>query len=124
MGISLIITRAYDHTLAETGLEIARDEWLALVASDPDLRLRASHYDTLNPRSGERIHIPYGDAEAELLHEDAALPFLCYRRGELSMPYLARLEHPDDPIRQKVAAVARRLRCQIMHDAGDEILDW
>lgn len=105
MSISLILTRAYDHTFAETGLDIGRDEWLALVASDPDLRLRASHYDTLNPRSGEHIHIPHADAEAELLHEGAALPFLRYRRGELSMPYLARLEHPDDPIRQKVAGI-------------------
>jgi hypothetical protein len=24
----------------------------------------------------------------------------------------------------KVAVVARRLGCQITHDAGDEILDW
>jgi hypothetical protein len=124
MSVSLILTRAYDDALAEAGLVVHRDEWLALVASDPDLRLRTSDYETVNPRSGERIHIPRGDAEAELLHAGTAHPFLYYRRGELSMPYLSRLDSPDDPIRQKVAAVARRLACQITHDAGDEILDW
>jgi hypothetical protein len=40
------------------------------------------------------------------------------------MKYLPRFEDERDPIRRKIAKVARKFGAIITHDAGDEIFEW
>ena len=41
-----------------------------------DLRLRSEPYVAVNPKTGERIQIPAGQADAEIAIEGKWLPFL------------------------------------------------
>jgi hypothetical protein len=52
------------------------------------------------------------------------MPFLRYRRGELRIGFTEALLNPRDPVRYKIAAVAKALDALITHDAGDELLWW
>jgi len=40
------------------------------------------------------------------------------------MRYNPELENPENPVRQKIAEIARHLDTLIRTDAGDEFLDW
>ena len=89
-----------------------------------DLRLRSEPYVAVNPKTGERIQIPAGQADAEIEIEGKWLPFLRFRGGALTTRYRRAFDDPTDPIRARIALVAKQLGAVIGTDAGDEILAW
>lgn len=123
MGITLIVTRSFDRSLDETGLKIGLDEWLEFVQHDPTLRFQQEPYVIQTP-SGSRISSPVAKSQAELDVGGQFMPLLYYRDGELCRGYFRELENPLNPIRQKIAEVARNLDAIITHDCGHEIIDW
>jgi hypothetical protein len=70
--IALLVTRP--------DAAIALSEWIAIVDEDDTLRLRVEPYVAINPRTGEKISIKPGDADAEIQINGEWLPFLHQRR--------------------------------------------
>src|SRR5215469_7460409 len=105
MSVSLLVERMHSHPSGPISL----DEWKQLIASDPDLRLRTEPYLAVNPRTGDRITIPAGEADTELLSGEEWLPFLWFSRGRLEIAYRDEFDDPTDPIRLKLAKIAIQL---------------
>jgi hypothetical protein len=103
---------------------ISLDEWKAIVSSDSDLRLRAAPYSARNPKSGELLAIPAGEADAEIQHTEEWLPFLRWRRGSLTTEYEPEFEVSSNPVRLKLVQVATQLHAVLGTDASDEALEW
>jgi hypothetical protein len=124
VAITLIVTKSLNEDFEKTGEQIAMEQWLGIVEADPALMLRTQPYTTKLP-DGQQLTMPVRPAQSELtIAGGDRVPFLGYREGELVMRLTEDMEHADDPKRQKVAEVARKLGALIMHDAGDEILKW
>jgi hypothetical protein len=119
MSIGLLIKRP---GISEA--RIAAEEWLQIVTSDGDLRLRKEPYIAVNPVTGETIQIDVGEADSEIHVNGEWLPFLCWRRGDLTTKYVRELEDKNNPRRMKLVAVANQLKAIIVSDAGDEPLAW
>jgi hypothetical protein len=117
MGVDLIVMRP-------SGSQIAFLEWMQIVDLDPGLRMRGQSYEAVNPRTGEQIRMRAGEADAELRLGDHWRPFLRYSHGELAILYEAEFDNPQNPVRLKIAAVARSLQAVITTDAGDALLNW
>jgi hypothetical protein len=117
VGLNLIMMRP-------NGSQIALIEWKQIVDLDPDLRLREQAYEAVNPRTGQKIRMQVGEADAELRLGDDWQPFLRYGRGELAIPFVAEFDNPQNPVRRKIAAIARGLQALITTDAGDDVLNW
>ena len=124
MGILIKVTRSIDESLQRTGGYIAFDEWVQLVDSDPNLRMRTEPDVGVNPATGERIVILAGEADSEVEIGGEWLPFLRYNKGELIIRFTDEMLDPRNPIRNRIAAVATVLNALITHDAGDEVLRW
>jgi hypothetical protein len=122
VGITLIVTKSHEDK--ETGDEIALDDWLNLVKHDGALRLRTEPTVVVNPKTNEGISIEPLPGQTELRVGNEYVPFLGFRFGKLVMRFTAPLEDEQDPVRRKVAEVARLLGAIIIHDAGEEILRW
>ena len=75
MGILIKVTRSIDESLQRTGGYIAFDEWVQLVDSDPNLRMRTEPDVGVNPATGERIVILAGEADSEVEIGGEWLPF-------------------------------------------------
>jgi hypothetical protein len=116
LSIALIVTRPR--------AAITLSEWTGFVDEDDDLRLRVQPYEALNPGTGENILIRAGKADAEIQIAGQWLPFLRFRDGSLTTKYTRQFDDPQNVMRVKIAAVARRLGALIMTDAGDEFLNW
>jgi hypothetical protein len=117
VSVALIVTRS--------GRAIALSEWLWLVGEDDDLRLRVEPYVAINPRTGAKISIKTGEADAEYRLNGQWLPFLCFcRGGDLTTKYVQEFDDPKNPTRLKIASVARRLGAVIKTDAGNETIGW
>jgi hypothetical protein len=50
--------------------------------------------------------------------------FIRFRDGNLATKYVHEFDDPQNAIRVKIAAVARRLGALIRTDAADEFLNW
>lgn len=124
VGILIIVTRGIDQSFQRTGRYIAFEEWTKLVDSDLSLRIRAEPDVAVNPATGARIVTQAGEADSEVEIGGEWMPFLRYRRGELRIGFTEALLNPRDPVRYKIAAVAKALDALITHDAGDELLWW
>jgi hypothetical protein len=119
MSIGLIVARRSgrpDH--------IKLDEWQNLIASHQDLRIRSDPYVAFNPRTGQELRVPAGEADSEFLAEGEWLPFLRFSRGTLTTKYVSTLEDPRDPVRNKIAQVASELGAVISTDSDDAVFDW
>jgi hypothetical protein len=117
VGVDLIVMRP-------SGSRIALLEWMQIVDLDPDLRMRGQSYEAVNPQAGEKIRMQAGEADAELRLGDHWRPFLRYGQGNLTTRYVAEFNNAQNPVRLKIAAVARRLQAVITTDAGDDLLNW
>jgi len=117
MAVGIIVMRS-------SGDQIALPEWMQIVAREPDLRMRMEPYEAINPGTGERIRMNAGEADAELRVNDRWCPFLRYREGELTTRYIDDFDDAQNPVRMKIAAVAKQLGAVITTDAGDDMLDW
>jgi hypothetical protein len=117
VGVGLIVMRP-------GGAKIELPEWTRIVALDPDLRMRGEAYVAQNPTTGERIKMKAGEADAELRIGDGWRPFLGYREGRLTTRFITDFKDAQNPLRVKIAAVARQLGAIITTDAGDDWLDW
>jgi hypothetical protein len=117
MSIELIVMRP--------GEPITLSEWTQLVQEDLDLRLRVEPYVAIDPKTGAKISIKTGKADAECQVDGQWVPFLRFRKGgELSTRYVQEFDHPQNAVRLKIASVASRLRARIGTDASDEFLSW
>jgi hypothetical protein len=117
VSVALIVTRS--------GKAIALSEWMRLVEEDDDLRLRVEPYVAINPRTGDKISMKAGEADAEYRLNGQWIPFLRFRRGgDLTTKYVQGFDDPKNPTRLKIASVARRLGALVKTDASDEILSW
>jgi hypothetical protein len=124
MSVTLIITRSLDKNHQKTGKIIKLDEWLNLVQQDPALSIRIEPYTTANPRDGSTISISAPPGQTDLLVQGKKLPFLAYRGGNLITRFHPDMESVENPLRRKITEISRKLDALIMHDAGDEILEW
>jgi len=114
MGYDVHVTRA-EHWSESDATPIAREEWLAVVASDPELRL------------DDAAEAPLGDGSV-LRHEAAGLAvwtaysghgrggnmaWLDYRDGEIVA------KNPDAEILGKLSEIAARLGARVQGDDGE-----
>jgi hypothetical protein len=106
------------------GTAIALSEWMAIVDEDAGLRLRREPYVAFNPRTGEKISINPGDADAEIQINGKWLPFLRFWNGALTTKYVQQFDDPQNAMRVKITAITHRLGALIRTDAGDEFLSW
>ena len=124
MSVSLIVTTSIDREFNETGDEIDDDDWLELIESDPALNLRTEPSTATAP-DGTVISMSVPDGKSELMLDDgSSIPFLVLSGGELSMRYHPDMEMPTNPVRLKVAEIARHFDALITSDAGDDLLEW
>ncbi len=124
MGISLIVTRSYGRDYSETGESITDTEWMSFVDSDPALACRTEPYTAITP-DGTQVSVSSPPGQSELLLADGTcVPFLALSRGELTMGYSPGFDDPANPVRQKIADVARQFNAMIMTDAGDGFFEW
>lgn len=123
MGVDLLVLRL---TQEGAHIPIALEEWRQVLDESSDLRLRTDPYVTVNPRTGERIKLLAGEADSEISVGGEWRAFLCFssRRGTLAMRYQREFEDPQNPVRIRIASIARRLKAVIMTDAGDDLLPW
>jgi hypothetical protein len=119
MGMNLIVERS---GAGKAGISLA--EWRQLLSTDAGLRERAQPYVAVNPRTGEKIQLALGEADAEFFHEDEWQPFLRYARGKLVTAYVAAFDDPLDAQRRKIAEIAAALKAVVMTDMDDAPLDW
>lgn len=103
---------------------ITSEEWHGVVAADDELRIRTEPYIAVNPRTGESIQLPLGEADAEVLEGGQWLPFLRWQRGRLTTEYRDEFDDPANFARKKIVAVAKKLGAILSTDAGDEALEW
>jgi hypothetical protein len=96
MGIDLHITRAQFWAKNE-GVEISADEWLAYVASDPELQLW--------PENGRYFVRWRGDSKYEE-------PWLDWFQGNIKAKW------PDTALYRKMLKIASALRAQVQDDEG------
>lgn len=122
MRVEVIVMRAAGS--GDGHESIAISEWKGLVEGDPDLRLRAEPYVAVNPKTGEKIAVAMGKADAEIYIDREWLPFLRFSNGHLATQYHEDFEDPRNAVRAKIVAVAKRLRAVIATDAGDDLLNW
>ena len=121
MSMSLVVERRSANARPST---ISLEEWKQVVEQYADLRLRSEPYVAVNPKTGERIQMPAGQADAEIQVQGRWVPFLRFSRGALTTRYRREFDDPTDPIRARIALVARQLGAVIGTDAGDEVLSW
>lgn len=118
------MTTSIDREFNETGDEIDDDDWLELIQSDLALNLRTEPFTATTP-DGTVISMPVPDGQSELMLDDgSSIPFLVLSGGELSMRYHSDMEMPTNPVRRKVAEVARHFNALITSDAGDDFFEW
>ena len=121
MSVSLVIMRP---SAGGASAAVALEELKQVVGRHADLRLRSKPDIAINPKTGERIEIPAGPADSEIQINGQWLPFLQFRPGGLTAKYRSEFDDPGNPIRAKIAAVAKQLGAVIGTDAGDEVLSW
>jgi hypothetical protein len=124
MRILVIVTRGIDQNIQRTGRYITFVEWTKLIENDPGLRMRTAPHVAVNPTTGERLVMEAGEVDSELEVCGGWVPFLRYHEGELTMRFTDALLDHRDPIRNKIAAIARELNALITHDVGGELLRW
>jgi len=124
MGMSVIVTRGIDRTFMPTGQDIALSEWIDLVGSDETLRINTEPHVGLHPHTGERFAMRPGKGDAEILLEGRWEPFLYFQSGVLSMRYSEGLDDPQNPVRKKIAAVAKQLGALVALDSNDYLFEW
>jgi hypothetical protein len=104
VGYELHITRR--NHWSDEGCDITRDEWLTLVANDPEL--------TIHPVLGDGYAIWNGPSE----FED---PWLRWRRGNINTT------RPDDALYAKMLDLAAKLGARVQGDEGefyDFLAEW
>jgi len=121
MSVSLVVERRAANARPSA---ISLEEWKRVVGQYADLRLRSEPYVAVNPKTAERIQMPAGQADAEMQIKGDWLPLLQFRRGVLTTRYRREFDNPGDPIRARIALVAKQLGAVIGTDAGDEVLSW
>jgi hypothetical protein len=124
MSIALIVTRMAKGPTETEDRAITLDEWLRLVAGDKELRINQEDRVAVNPRTGERISMPGRPGQSEFSNGGNWEPFLEFGDSRLVMRYRLEIEDPANPVRRKIAQVAKSLGAIITTDAGDELLDW
>ena len=100
MGYNLYVTRSEDWS-DENGPKISQEEWLAYVASDPELRIDES--------MGSDMAIWSGPSQHEL-------PWIQWSDGLLESKY------PDPPLIEKLVSVAAALAATVQGEEGERYL--
>ncbi|WP_164091351.1 hypothetical protein [Comamonas thiooxydans] len=82
-------------------LAIELKDWCTLIEADTNLRSRTSPYAVVNPATGATIEMAIGEADSEISVDGKWTPFLCFRRGKLTMNYIEGFDDPSNSQRQK-----------------------
>jgi len=114
MGYDVHITRAEDWTKSEAN-PITLDEWLACIASDPEIRLdavaeaRTPRGDVLRTESkGLAVWTAWSNDG-----EDDNHAWMAHRRGRIVV------KNPDSAILMKMCEIAQRLGARVQGDEGE-----
>ena len=121
MSVQILVERR-DEGTEPAPIEI--DEWSGILEADSQLRRRTAAYVAINPKTGERLSIRAGEADAEIYVDGKWLAFLRFHGGALMIKYQAEFEDPANELRKKIANIARQLHAVVTSDAGDDILEW
>lgn len=124
MSVSLIVTTSIDRDHNETGDSISDADWMTFIESDSVLALRTEPFEATAP-DGSVIRMSVSPGQSEMILDDGTrIPFLALSRGELSMRFHPGMDDASNPVRQKVAKIARHFNALITSDAGDKFLEW
>ena len=118
MGVTLYVERPRNQPAIEL------KDWCSLIEADTNLRSRTSPYAVVNPTTGATIEMAVGEADSEISVDGEWTPFLCFRRGKLTMNYIEGFDDPSNSQRQKIAAIASSLSALIVTDVDDDPLNW
>ena len=105
MGYDLHITRADEWSESESR-PISLEEWLAVVADDPEL-----HRDPADANSQWPGFVYWADPSQPV---EEWWQWLCHERGEIVT------KSPDAPLRRKMHELAARLGARVLGDDGEE----
>jgi hypothetical protein len=110
MGYDVRITRAEDWRESEA-TPITLEEWLAYVASDPEMRLDG-FAEARNPKTGEIIRYKSPGLSVWTASSGGAalMDHLC---GNIVV------KNPDSAILRKMCAIAERLGARVQGDEGE-----
>ena len=121
MAATLIVSQPQDEPNENP---ITESSWLAFVQTDPDLEADSAPI-TAKALAGGTVSISASPGQSKFrLRKGKLIPFLRFTAGQLTMKYHRSLNNPDDPVRQKLAAVAAHFGAEIATDAGDDALNW
>lgn len=124
MGVFLIVTKSFDRDYKETGDSISEADWIALVDADATLSIRTEPFTATAP-DGSVISMATPPGQSEfVLPDGSSIPFLRLSGGELTMRYHAEMKDSGNPVRLKVAEIARHFDALVTSDAGDDFLAW
>jgi hypothetical protein len=101
MGYDIHITRSPNGWMDNAGYEIAAQEWLTIVAADPELKLAGYNSPYFALWSGPSKHQE---------------PWFDWSRGNVSS------KSPDPPIVAKAIAIAEKLNAHVEGDDGEHYL--
>lgn len=118
MGVTLYVERSRNQPAIDL------KDWCSLIEADTNLRSRTSSYEVVNPTTGSIIEMSAGRADSEIGVDGEWTPFLCFRRGKLTMNYIEDFDDPSNSQRQKIADIARSLSALIVTDVDDDPLNW
>ena len=118
MGVTLYVERSRNQPAIEL------KDWSSLIEADTNFRIRTSPYAVVNPTTGSTIEMAVGEADSEISVDGEWTPFLCFRRGKLTINYIEDFDDPSNPQRQKITEIARSLSALIVTDVEDEPLNW
>ena len=114
MGYDVHITRK-EHWSDKIGNDISLSEWLALVQSDPDMRLDG--FTEATTSNGDVIRIESGGLSVWTAYsghiEARNMAWFDFHRGRVVV------KNPDMEIRQKMYQMAQRLRAKVQGDDGE-----
>jgi hypothetical protein len=100
---------------------ISIEEWSAVVAARPDVRLSDAPVTAVNPQTGAQISIGRGPGDADVLVDSAWLPCFHFQpRGSISFRAPDDFNEPESVVTSTAWALARALNARLVGEEGEE----
>jgi hypothetical protein len=110
MGYTVHITRAHEWQESDE-TPITLEEWLAYVASDPEMRLDG-FAEARNPKTGEIIRLESPGLSVWTAWA-AGIAWMDHLHGQVVV------KNPDTAILEKMCAIAKHLGARVQGDEGE-----
>ena len=104
-------------------LPIAYHEWVEAVEEAPGVRLRQGGFSRRDPRSGASLKMDSRSGDAEVYdpqREQWDSMLLWTASGRACLHPSPSFNEEDDPLRQVVRELAKRLQAKVVGDQGEE----